>query len=81
MAATAEVKIVTAFADDTSRDIKFGPFTAADTLPAAIKTRVKAFSPETVRNLYLSEGGATCTGISAASVTEVEVTDINLNAD
>lgn len=80
MAATAEVKVVTAFADDSTRDLKFGPFTASDTLASAIKTRVKAFNPATVQNLYLSDGGATCTRIAAASVTETEVEEINLNA-
>lgn len=79
MAATAEVKIVTAFADDSQRDIKFGPFTASDSLVSAIKTRVKAFDPTTVQGLYLSDAGATCTRIAAASVTETEIETINLN--
>ena len=79
MAATAEVKLVYSFADDTARDLKIGPLDTDATLVSTVKTNVKAFDPEDVKNIYLSDAGATCTGITAATVVEVEETEINLN--
>lgn len=77
----AFVKLTTDFADETKRDLEFGPLatTAADV--ETIRTRVKNFDPADVQGLYLSDGGATCTGISAASITVIGKREINLNGD
>lgn len=77
MAKTVELKIKNAFADESSRDMKFAinPETSLETL----RTNVKAFDPAAIAGIYISEGGATCTGIAAATVLEVEENEINLN--
>ena len=51
------------------------PETSIETL----RTNVKAFDPAAIAGIYISEAGATCTGITAASVFEVEESEINLN--
>ena len=79
MAAKATISITTAFADETTRTLEFGPLatTAADV--ETIRTRVKNFDPATINGLYLSDGGATCTGITAAEVVVSNEREINLN--
>ena len=77
--AKATVKITTSFADETKRDLEFGPLavTAADI--ETIRSRVQGFDPATVQGIYLSDEGSTCTGITAAHVIVSNETEINLN--
>lgn len=81
MAATVDVKLQYQFADDTTRELRIGDLTAADSLAGAIRTAAKAFDPTTVQGLYISDAGSSCTQLSAVTLFEVETTDINLNAD
>lgn len=76
---TAEIKITTGFADNTTRSLALGPFAVNAAAIANAKTNIKAFNPETVKNIYLSDSGATCTGIAAGTVVVVEEEEINLN--
>lgn len=78
MANTAVIKMQMAFADDTNRAIELGPFAPTAAAVTNAKTNIKAFDPDDVAGLYLSEGGATCTGVAAASLTVTEKTEINL---
>lgn len=75
----ATIKLTTAFADETTRDIEFGPLAVSAAGASSIKARVKAFNPADVAGLYVSDGGATCTAITAASVIITNERDINLN--
>lgn len=81
MAGTATINIRTSFADDTFRDLKFGPLSESDTAVVNAKAKIKAFDPESVKNLYLSENGASCTGITQGSVVVTSEREINLNDD
>ena len=78
MAKTAELTIKNAFADDSTRSIKF-PLNPDNVDSYTLKANVKAFDASNIAGIYLSDGGATCTGISAASLVEVEENEINLN--
>ena len=75
----AVVKLTTAFADKTTRDLEFGPLNPVTATPATIKERVKAFDPADVAGVYVSDGGASCTAITAASLIVTNETEINLN--
>lgn len=82
MAATTEMKITFGFADETKRDLKIGPFKPTDAAISGMKTNIISFNSDDVDDiagLLLSDGGASCTGIVAASYTNLEKRDINLN--
>lgn len=72
----AYIKLTTAFADETKRDLEFGPLAVEAAGPSTIKERVKAFNPADVANLYVSDGGASCTAITAASITVTDEREI-----
>ena len=78
MAKTAELKIKNMFADDSSRDLKF-PLNPTGLNKETIRSNIQAFDPATIANIYISEAGATCTGIAAATLFETEENEINLN--
>ena len=80
MATFGEVKITNSFADDTTRDIKFSGIDPTSAAFTGAKSRIKAFDPSAIANLYLSDGGASYTGITAATLVEVTETPFNLNA-
>ena len=75
----AVVKLTTAFADKTTRDLEFGPLAVEAAGASTIKERVKAFDPADVAGVYISDGGASCTAITAASIIVTNETEINLN--
>lgn len=75
----ATIKLTTAFADKTTRDLEFGPLAVSAVGASAIRAKVKAFNPADVAGIYISDGGATCTAITAASIIVTNETEINLN--
>lgn len=75
----ATIKLTTAFADKTTRDLEFGPLAVSAVPIETIRTRVKAFNPSDVAGVYVSDGGSTCTAITAASILVTNETEINLN--
>ena len=75
----AIIKLTTAFADETTRDIEIGPLAVSAAAANTIRTRVKAFNPNDVAGVYVSDGGASCTAITAASIITTDETEINLN--
>lgn len=82
MAATTEMKLTFGFADETTRDLKIGPFKPTDAAITGMKTNAISFNAndvDDIQGLLLSDGGASCTGIVAASYTTVNKRDINLN--
>ena len=82
MAKATEMKLTFGFADETKRDLKIGPFKPTDAAISGLKANVIAFNDSavaTVSSLLLSDDGASCTGILAASYTTLEKRDINLN--
>lgn len=78
MAKTAELKIKSAFADDSARDLKFSLNPNTVNIET-IRANAKAFDPATVAGIYISEAGATCTGIVGATLLEKSEEEINLN--
>lgn len=79
MASSAKIKMQMSFADDTTMDVEISPLDPTSTAITNAKTNIKAFDPASVQGVLISEGGATCTGIAAATVTKVTETDINLH--
>ena len=80
--ATSTMKLTFAFEDETKRDISFGPFGQGAAAISGAKTNIKAFNAndvDSVAGLLLSDDGASCTGIIAASIVTVNETEINLN--
>lgn len=73
------IKLTTAFADDSKRDLEIGPLATSAVAANTIRARVQAFNPSAIAGLYLSDGGSTCTGITAASIITTNETEINLN--
>lgn len=76
---TGEIKITNSFADDTTRDVKFTGLDPNSDAFKNAKTNIKAFSPAAIATAYLSDGGASYTGITAATLTEITRDPFNLN--
>ena len=79
MASTGKIKVNFGFGDETARQVEIGPFAVDAAAITNAKANIKAFDPATVQGLYLSDGGATCTGVVSATVVTTEDTEINLN--
>lgn len=81
MATKAILKARTAFADETYRDVELGPFDSTKITPAIAKSRIATFNTNIsdIASLYLSDAGASCTGITAATLTVDRTEEINLN--
>lgn len=80
--ATSELKLKFGYEDETTRDIKIGPFATDAAAISGAKANIMAFNANdvgSVAGLLLSDGGASCTGIVAASIVTVNKTEINLN--
>ena len=79
----ATLKIRTAFADETYRDLEFGPFDVTKMTADEAKSRIAAFKTKLgdIAELYLSDGGASCVGITSATLIESTDEEINLNDD
>ena len=80
--ATSTMKLTFGFEDETKRDFSVGPFGQGAAAISAAKTNIKAFNAndvDSIAGLLLSDDGASCTGIIAASIVTVNETEINLN--
>ena len=83
MAQNAFIKLTSSFADETNRVLELGPFdtTATNVTPQQVRANVRTFNTNiaNIANLYLSDEGASCTGITAASIIVSRENEINLN--
>lgn len=83
MAYKSDINLTFGYGDETSRKFSVGPYPEmADSDLSVVKAAVKNFnanSLQDVANLILSDGGSSCTGIVAASVTMTNSREINLN--
>ena len=80
MAAKSELKMELGYTDETTRTVKYGSFDPAAT--TTFKAKIKQFNANSVndiKDLLLSDEGASCTGIVAATITTDNITEINLN--
>lgn len=77
--AKSTISVTFSFADDTTRSVEFGPFATNSAAITNVKTNLKNFGTADIAELYLSDGGANCTGVASASVTTLNETEINLN--
>ena len=82
MAAQSFLKITTGFADDTKREHEFGPYKPNAAAIVNAKSNIAAFNQNisNLSGLYISDGGANCTGIVAAQIVTTAETEINLEA-
>lgn len=79
MAQTVSFKIKNSFEDDTTRDLEFGPFSSGAINSETLRTNAKNFDVDAIKNYYLSDDGASFTGIAAVTITELTETDIPLH--
>ena len=79
MAKIGSIKLVNQFADDSTRAIELSPIDVTSDAFINAKTNIKAIDPSTIAGIYLSEDGASYTGVAAATLVEIETTDFNLN--
>ena len=79
MATNGTIKITNSFADDSTRSIEFSGIDPNSAAFTGAKARIKAFDPTPIANLYVSDGGASYTGITAATLVETTETEFNLN--
>ena len=79
MAKIGSIKLVNQFADDSTRAIELSPIDVTSDAFVNAKTNIKAINPSTIAGIYLSEDGASYTGVAAATLVEIETTDFNLN--
>ena len=80
--ATTNIKLSFGFTDETTRDLNIGPFATNAAAVTGAKTNIMAFNSNDVNDvagLILSDDGASCTGIVAASIITTNETEINLN--
>lgn len=80
--ATSTMKLTFGYEDESKRDISFGPFAQNAAAISGAKANIKSFNANdvsSVADLLLSDDGASCTGIIAASIITVNETEINLN--
>ena len=79
--AQATMKLTTRFADSDTRVVELGPFDPNSDAITNVKTNIATFNSNIsdLAGLYLSDGGANCTGITAAEVTVKNETVFNLN--
>lgn len=82
MAQNANLKLTFGYADEIKRDFIIGPFAQNATSISGAKAKIMDFNAnqrDSVKTLLLSDDGAQCTGINAASIISVTETEINLN--
>ena len=80
--ATSTLKLKFGYTDETTRDVKIEPFATNAAAIQGAKANIISFNANdvpSVAGLLLSDNGASCTGIVAASIITSNVTDINLN--
>lgn len=68
---SASIKLKFDFADDSYRRVEWSPLNVENISPSGIRANVKAFNSagvSAVMDLYVSDAGASCTGISEASI-------------
>jgi|GEM_PF-1398351 len=75
------IKVRVSYADEATRDLEFGPFAPTQAAVVNLKTNIAAVNEDvaTWGANYLSDGGATATGITKAQIITTNETVINLN--
>lgn len=83
MATNNKIKLVNSFGDDTTRDIEFAGLDSdcAVLTPNVLRQRIKDLNSVTsaFEAFYISDGGASFTAVTAATITKITETDINLH--
>lgn len=79
MATTTKFKITNAFANDDKAAMEFGPFDSDTIVIETLRTNIKNFDAGAISDTYISESGSPFASISAAVVTTVSESEINLN--
>ena len=82
MATTNKIKLTNKFADETTRNIEFAGFDsdAAVLTASTLKTRINNLNTDTtaISPFYLSDDGASFTGITGATIVIDNETEIAL---
>ena len=79
MAKTVTFKIQNNFADESTRNLEFGPFGDGVINSETLRTNAKTFDVDAISNTYLSDSGAKFTGIGGVTIFETDEREINLN--
>jgi len=79
--AQATMKLTASFADSDTRVVELGPFDPNSDAITNAKTNIATFNTNvgSLSGLYISDGGANCTGITAAEIIVKNETVYNLN--
>ncbi len=74
------IKLENSFADGTTRKMELGNFEDGVKTPVIVKAAINNINEHTadIANLYLSEGGASFTGITYAEIVQKNITEYNL---
>jgi len=81
MSKTITFKVQNSFADETTRNLEFGPFGEGVINSETLRTNAQNFDVDAISDTYLSDGGAKFTGITGVTITELEENEINLNVE
>lgn len=79
MAATTKINLTNAFANDDKVKMELGPFDSDTIVIETLRTNIQNFDASLISDTYISEAGSPFASISAAVVTTVDETEINLN--
>lgn len=77
-----EIGLTFGYADSSTRKVSLGPYTQTAAAVSGAKSNIMNFNStgiNNVKNLFLSDDGASCTGITAAEILTVTDREINLN--
>ena len=80
---TSKLKLTANFADETKREVQIGTLGSNAVVPSNIRAKVREFNANIadIEDLYLSDSGANCTGITKASIITTTERKFNLNED
>lgn len=74
------LKIENSFADGTKRKLELGNFADSVITPTKMHAAINNINANTadIANIYLSEGGASFTGITYAEIIQKQITHFNI---
>ena len=80
--ASSKIKMTYGYEDGSTREVSLEPFALTAAALTNAKTNIKAFNStgiDNVKDVFLSDEGASCTGILTASIITSNRQEINLN--
>lgn len=81
MATSTKVKLTNSFSDDSKATVEFSNLDSDTVVVETLRTNIKNFDASAISDTYISEAGSPFTGITGATITTVDETEINLNVE